>query len=56
MYLSMEAPPLEMLGGFLIHNIPSIAMIALLICLETPGGGIRGLPGRWRSFRHPLRA
>lgn len=26
----MEASPLEMLGGFLIHNIPSIAMLALL--------------------------
>ncbi|HSN75409.1 MAG TPA: hypothetical protein VL334_10045 [Anaerolineae bacterium] len=28
---SMDAPPLELLGGFLIHNIPSIAMLALLI-------------------------
>ena len=27
----MEATPLEMLGGFLIHNIPSIVMIILLI-------------------------
>ena len=27
---SMDAPPLELLGGFLIHNIPSIAMLALL--------------------------
>lgn len=27
----MEASPLEMLGGFLIHNIPSIGMLALLI-------------------------
>ncbi len=27
----MDAPPLELLGGFLIHNIPSIAMLALLI-------------------------
>ncbi len=26
----MEASPLELLGGFLIHNIPSIAMLALL--------------------------
>lgn len=28
---SMDAPPLELLGGFLIHNIPSIGMLALLI-------------------------
>jgi hypothetical protein len=27
----MEASPLELLGGFLIHNIPSIVMIVLLI-------------------------
>lgn len=27
----MEASPLELLGGFLIHNIPSIGMLALLI-------------------------
>jgi hypothetical protein len=27
----MEAPPLELLGAFLIHNIPTIGMIALLI-------------------------
>lgn len=27
----MEAPPLELLGGLLIHNIPSIGMIVLLI-------------------------
>ena len=27
----MEAAPLELLGGFLIHNIPSIGMLALLI-------------------------
>jgi uncharacterized membrane protein YidH (DUF202 family) len=27
----MEAAPLELLGGFLIHNIPSIAMLVLLI-------------------------
>jgi uncharacterized membrane protein YidH (DUF202 family) len=27
----MEAAPLEMLGGFLIHNIPSIGMLVLLI-------------------------
>lgn len=26
----MEASPLELLGGFLIHNIPSIAMLGLL--------------------------
>ncbi len=26
-----QASPLELLGGFLIHNIPSIAMIALLV-------------------------
>jgi hypothetical protein len=26
----MEASPLELLGGFLIHNIPSLAMLALL--------------------------
>jgi uncharacterized membrane protein YidH (DUF202 family) len=26
----MEASPLELLGGFLIHNIPAIAMLALL--------------------------
>jgi hypothetical protein len=26
----MEASPLELLGGFLIHNIPSLAMVALL--------------------------
>ena len=27
----MEASPLELLGGFLMHNIPSIAMLILLI-------------------------
>lgn len=27
----MEATPLEMLGGFLIHNIPSFVMIILLV-------------------------
>lgn len=27
----MQASPLELLGGFLIHNIPSMAMIVLLI-------------------------
>ena len=27
----MEASPLELLGGFLIHNIPSIVMIVLLV-------------------------
>jgi len=27
----MEASPLELLGGFLMHNIPSIGMIVLLI-------------------------
>lgn len=27
---SMEASPLELLGGFLMHNIPTIAMLALL--------------------------
>lgn len=27
----MEATPLELLGGFLMHNIPSIAMLVLLI-------------------------
>ncbi len=27
----MEASPLELLGGFLIHNIPTIALLALLI-------------------------
>ncbi len=26
----MEASPLELLGGFLIHNLPSIALLALL--------------------------
>lgn len=26
-----QAAPLELLGGFLIHNIPSLAMIALLV-------------------------
>ena len=26
----MEAPPLELLGGFLMHNIPSIGMLVLL--------------------------
>ncbi len=26
-----QAPPLELLGGFLIHNIPSIALIVLLV-------------------------
>ncbi len=26
----IQAPPLELLGGFLIHNIPSIALIVLL--------------------------
>ena len=28
---AMEATPLELLGGFLIHNIPSIGMLVLLI-------------------------
>jgi hypothetical protein len=28
---SMEGSPLELLGGFLIHSIPSIGMLALLI-------------------------
>jgi hypothetical protein len=27
----MEAPPLELLGGFLMHSIPSIVMIVLLV-------------------------
>jgi uncharacterized membrane protein YidH (DUF202 family) len=27
----MEASPLELLGGFLVHNIPSIVMIVLLV-------------------------
>jgi hypothetical protein len=27
----MEASPLELLGGFLIHNIPSIVLLVLLI-------------------------
>ncbi len=27
----MEASPLELLGGFLVHNIPSIGMLVLLI-------------------------
>ncbi|MBN2117345.1 MAG: hypothetical protein JW730_12275 [Anaerolineales bacterium] len=27
----MDASPLELLGGFLIHNIPSIAMLVLLL-------------------------
>ncbi len=27
----MEATPLEMIGGFFIHNVPSIAMLVLLI-------------------------
>lgn len=27
----MQAPPLEILGAFLIHNLPSFAMLALLI-------------------------
>jgi hypothetical protein len=27
----MEASPLELLGGFLIHNIPSISMLVLLL-------------------------
>jgi hypothetical protein len=27
----MEASPLELLGGFLVHNIPSIVMLLLLI-------------------------
>ncbi len=27
----MEASPLELLGGFLIHNLPAIVMLALLI-------------------------
>lgn len=26
-----QAPPLELLGGFLVHNIPTIALIVLLI-------------------------
>jgi hypothetical protein len=26
-----QPPPLELLGGFLIHNLPSIAMIVLLV-------------------------
>jgi uncharacterized membrane protein YidH (DUF202 family) len=29
--LEMEAAPLERLGGFLIHNIPSIGMLVLLV-------------------------
>ena len=53
----MEASPLELLGGFLIHNIPSIAMLAAADRgLEAARGGIRGLPGRRRSVRLPLRA
>ena len=40
----MDAPPLQVLGGFIMHNIPSIAMIVLLIIrLEATGGGICGL-------------
>ena len=27
----MDAPPLQLLGGFIMHNIPSIVMIVLLI-------------------------
>jgi uncharacterized membrane protein YidH (DUF202 family) len=27
----MQAPPLEILGAFLVHNLPSLAMLALLI-------------------------
>ena len=27
----MDAPPLELLGGFLMHNIPSLAMLLLLV-------------------------
>jgi uncharacterized membrane protein YidH (DUF202 family) len=27
----VEAPPLELLGGFLMHNIPSIGMLVLLV-------------------------
>lgn len=27
----IQAPPLELLGGFLVHNIPTIALIALLV-------------------------
>jgi len=27
---SMDAPPLELLGGFLIHNLPTIGMLLLL--------------------------
>lgn len=28
---SMDAPPLELLGGFLMHSLPAIAMLILLI-------------------------
>jgi hypothetical protein len=37
----MEASPLELLGGFLIHNIPSIAMLALLaLAWKRPAVGV----------------
>lgn len=36
----MEASPLELLGGFLIHNIPSIIMLVLLIVAwKRPAAG-----------------
>lgn len=36
----MDAPPLELLGGFLIHNIPSIGMlIVLIIAWKRPAVG-----------------
>jgi hypothetical protein len=36
----MQASPLELLGGFLIHNIPSIVMLVLLILAwKRPGVG-----------------
>ena len=39
----MEASPLELLGGFLLHNIPAIALLALLIfAWKRPAVGVVG--------------
>lgn len=39
----MEASPLELLGGFLIHNIPAIALLVLLILAwKRPAVGVVG--------------
>jgi hypothetical protein len=50
----MEASPLELLGGFLVHNIPSIGMLVLLILAwKRPAVGFVAFPGR-RFFVRPL--